>query len=281
MQRSAAAMGSSLFMALAPGTVAGPVPRWLTGLGTVCAWLPPPRSLGWARWSLAGGVGQPRRPFPGLRSGKGLRRASAPAAPRLSTSGSVGVNPACAATRWGPAVVDGHRGSGVAGVRPPARVSSMRSSSAAPTWAFATWYEAESRPGGAAPSGSDLLTGTRKAGAGMVAGRPPGARGSQKGDHDEPSQDWPTRYRSGLQAAGSCPLAREKVAHQAAETPRTPSAGILPMVEMDKQNVFDGPARSRWRLLAHVQGARPADSCNHSCSTRDWDAGRSSCSTGP
>ncbi|HEX6933656.1 MAG TPA: isoprenylcysteine carboxylmethyltransferase family protein [Streptosporangiaceae bacterium] len=54
MQRSAAAIGSSLFMALAPGTVAGLVPWWLTGWHG-SAWWPPVRVLGGAL-ILGGGV---------------------------------------------------------------------------------------------------------------------------------------------------------------------------------------------------------------------------------
>jgi protein-S-isoprenylcysteine O-methyltransferase Ste14 len=54
MQRGAAAAGSSLFMALAPGTVAGVVPWLLTGWhGRV--WWPPATVLGGAL-VLAGGV---------------------------------------------------------------------------------------------------------------------------------------------------------------------------------------------------------------------------------
>jgi protein-S-isoprenylcysteine O-methyltransferase Ste14 len=54
MQRSAAAIGSTLFMALAPGTVAGLVPWWLTGWHG-SAWWPPARVLGGAL-VLGGGV---------------------------------------------------------------------------------------------------------------------------------------------------------------------------------------------------------------------------------
>jgi protein-S-isoprenylcysteine O-methyltransferase Ste14 len=54
MQRSAAAVGSSIFMAVAPGTAAGLVPWWLTGWHGN-AWWPPVRVLGGAL-VLAGGV---------------------------------------------------------------------------------------------------------------------------------------------------------------------------------------------------------------------------------
>ncbi|MFR9797505.1 methyltransferase family protein [Streptomyces sp. MS06] len=40
MRRSRAAVGSSVFMALAPGTVAGVVPWWVTGWQTGYWWLP-------------------------------------------------------------------------------------------------------------------------------------------------------------------------------------------------------------------------------------------------
>ena len=45
MHRSAAAVGSSIFMALAPGTVAGLVPWWLTGWHSG-HWWPPVRVVG-------------------------------------------------------------------------------------------------------------------------------------------------------------------------------------------------------------------------------------------
>ena len=45
MRRSAAALGSSLFLALAPGTVAVLLPWWLTG-GRAGQWWPPVRVLG-------------------------------------------------------------------------------------------------------------------------------------------------------------------------------------------------------------------------------------------
>jgi len=54
MQRGAAAIGSSLFMALAPGTVAGLVPWWLTGWRGH-PWWPPAPVFGGAL-VLAGGV---------------------------------------------------------------------------------------------------------------------------------------------------------------------------------------------------------------------------------
>jgi hypothetical protein len=54
MRRSVAAAGSSLFMALAPGTVAGLVPWWLTGWHGH-PWWPPARVIGGAL-VLAGGV---------------------------------------------------------------------------------------------------------------------------------------------------------------------------------------------------------------------------------
>ena len=54
MRRSVAAAGSSLFMAVAPGTVAGLVPWWLTGWHGH-PWWPPARVLGGAL-VLAGGV---------------------------------------------------------------------------------------------------------------------------------------------------------------------------------------------------------------------------------
>ncbi|MFI0980633.1 methyltransferase family protein [Streptomyces sp. NPDC021093] len=54
MRRSTAAVGSSVFMALAPGTVAGVVPWWVTGWQTGQWWLPV-RLLG-AGVLLAGAV---------------------------------------------------------------------------------------------------------------------------------------------------------------------------------------------------------------------------------
>jgi len=57
MRRTAAAIGSSLFMALAPGTVAGLAPWWLTGWHGSAAW-PPARVLGGAL-VLGGGVVRP------------------------------------------------------------------------------------------------------------------------------------------------------------------------------------------------------------------------------
>jgi protein-S-isoprenylcysteine O-methyltransferase Ste14 len=54
MQRNVAAVGSSVFMALAPGTVAGLVPWWLTGWHGH-AWWPPARVFGGA-FVLGGGV---------------------------------------------------------------------------------------------------------------------------------------------------------------------------------------------------------------------------------
>lgn len=54
MQRSAAAIGSSLFMAVAPGTVAALVPWWLTGWHGN-GWWPPARVIGGAM-VLGGGV---------------------------------------------------------------------------------------------------------------------------------------------------------------------------------------------------------------------------------
>jgi protein-S-isoprenylcysteine O-methyltransferase Ste14 len=54
MRRSVAAVGSSVFMAIAPGTVAGLVPWWLTGWRG-SNWWPPARVLGGAL-VLAGGL---------------------------------------------------------------------------------------------------------------------------------------------------------------------------------------------------------------------------------
>jgi protein-S-isoprenylcysteine O-methyltransferase Ste14 len=47
MKRSTAAIGSSVFFALAPGTVAGLVPWLLTGWRVSSSWWPPIRGLGW------------------------------------------------------------------------------------------------------------------------------------------------------------------------------------------------------------------------------------------
>src|SRR5258706_15168991 len=55
MRRWVAAVGSSVFMALAPGTVAGLGPWWLTGWRGTSSW-PPAKGLGGAL-VLAGGMG--------------------------------------------------------------------------------------------------------------------------------------------------------------------------------------------------------------------------------
>jgi protein-S-isoprenylcysteine O-methyltransferase Ste14 len=55
MRRSAAAVGSSVFMALAPGTVAGLVPWWLTGWHAG-HWWPPVRVAGLVPLLLGAGV---------------------------------------------------------------------------------------------------------------------------------------------------------------------------------------------------------------------------------
>src|SRR5215813_8722140 len=54
MQRSVAAIGSSVFMGVAPGTVAGLVPWWITGWHGD-AWWPPAKVFGGA-FVLGGGV---------------------------------------------------------------------------------------------------------------------------------------------------------------------------------------------------------------------------------
>ena len=54
MRRSVAAVGSSVFMALAPGTVVGLGPLWLTGWRAT-SWWPPAKVLGGAL-VVAGGL---------------------------------------------------------------------------------------------------------------------------------------------------------------------------------------------------------------------------------
>jgi len=55
MQRTSAALGSLLFLVLAPGTIAGLIPWWITGwrMRTALMGLEPARWLGWALCALA------------------------------------------------------------------------------------------------------------------------------------------------------------------------------------------------------------------------------------
>ncbi len=53
MQRTSAALGSLLFLILAPGTVAGFIPWWITGWRLRPVGLEPLRWLGWALCALA------------------------------------------------------------------------------------------------------------------------------------------------------------------------------------------------------------------------------------